>query len=236
MRIHTHQPEYLIRAHVLQRAFESDVHVVQDLVQFARRSKFHCGRIWLHDHEHLLTVPLKKPGRGETFVDLETDGSDWQEKHALTLEHAYRRAPHFADLETVIRVLLMKKYERYMQVSRLMTALAWTMLRVPAKLKYESGMEWIDGESGEREVWLTEKHGCTEYVCGIQSSWEPFLKEFAPLFKLRGIDVFLQDWKIDDYRRDGTILSLSFVDLVAWLGWTEARSLLNVKASSKVEL
>ncbi len=84
-----------------------DEFVLFDAFQYTRRSWRNRNRIKTPQGVQWLTAPVAaSPQRSTKISDVRLASSDWPEQHLKTLNMAYRRAPHFADIMRMLEEVL----------------------------------------------------------------------------------------------------------------------------------
>lgn len=86
-----------------------DEFLIFDEVQFTRRDWRNRNKIVVQGTVKWLTIPVKTKGRYlEPIEEIETDGHGWAEQHCKTINHAYKRAPHFAEYQAILEATYQK--------------------------------------------------------------------------------------------------------------------------------
>ena len=80
-----------------------DEYVIFDRMQYVKRHWHNRNRIKTAGGVEWLTIPVITKGRFDQPIDEVEIEKPWAEKHWRALELAYRRAPFFAQFETVFR-------------------------------------------------------------------------------------------------------------------------------------
>jgi hypothetical protein len=111
LRVAIHQPNLLPRLKVLQKLACADVWCVLDAVQYCSREWQNRGRIVaIHGgrQESWLTVPVHRPRGRQTLINEVSiaDPSSTPRLIEQTLVHAFRRAPFWTSIETLLSELL----------------------------------------------------------------------------------------------------------------------------------
>lgn len=92
------QPTYLPWLGYLALIDQADVFVLLDDVQFERRSWQQRNRIKGPAGAVTLTVPVHKAPRETRIRDIRVNfDHDFPQAHVTTIDHAYKRAPHYAE-------------------------------------------------------------------------------------------------------------------------------------------
>jgi hypothetical protein len=105
-----HQPNYVPWAGYFHKLAGADVFVYLDSVQFPRGRSFAArNRIKTPSGVTYLTVPVSIPRGREgkvTYLEVRFADDRWRETHLRTIEHSYRRAPHFDDVYSLYQTAL----------------------------------------------------------------------------------------------------------------------------------
>jgi hypothetical protein len=141
--------------------------ILLDQVQYTRRDWRNRNRIKVGDEAQWLTVPVEVKGRYHQRID-ETRIADpeWAERHWKTLQHGYRRAAHFMDVEERIAPLYLERtYERLSDLNRtfIEAVAAWLGITTAITWSTEYG---IDGVRGELILGLCRAAGAEVYISG----------------------------------------------------------------------
>jgi hypothetical protein len=76
-----------------------DEFVLHDECQYTKRDWRNRNRIKTHQGLKWLAIPVCTKGKRFTAVcEIKTDGSCWIDKHLLTLQHQYAKAPNFKEI------------------------------------------------------------------------------------------------------------------------------------------
>ncbi len=80
-----------------------DHFVFYDDVNFIKRGWINRNNILLHGESHAFTVPLEKASQNKRIVDtMLKDLAGWKPKFIATLQHAYKQAPNFEQVLSLI--------------------------------------------------------------------------------------------------------------------------------------
>jgi WbqC-like protein family len=80
-----------------------DQYVVYDSAQYVKRHWHNRNRIKTANAVEWLTIPVVTKGRFEQRIDEVEIEKPWADKHWRSLELAYKRAPFFGQLESIVR-------------------------------------------------------------------------------------------------------------------------------------
>ncbi|NNE80710.1 MAG: WbqC family protein [Silicimonas sp.] len=108
MRIAVMQPYIFPYLPYFQLVHAVDCFVFLDTVQFLKRGWMHRNRIKLGDKDHLFTLPVRVESRNSPVTDVVFAENIKAECETLKrkLEHAYRKANSWSQLETIIWPLM----------------------------------------------------------------------------------------------------------------------------------
>ncbi|MQA87250.1 MAG: hypothetical protein GEV03_22135 [Streptosporangiales bacterium] len=167
-----HQPNFFPRLSTLAKLFASDVWVVLDDVQFARRDYQHRCRLAALadvDHQQWLTLPVHLPyGRATTIRDVRViDPGRNRRRVARLLQHYYGRSPHWPALQEPLRKVLevLDSTDRLADISEVSTRALLDLLGWPGSLRRSSQFS-VRHEKSERLADLTCAVGATTYLHG----------------------------------------------------------------------
>jgi hypothetical protein len=202
----------------------SDVFVYYDDVQYDKHGWRNRNRVKSPDGPHWLTVPVRHHGLGQPrILDVEIDAkTPWARKHVGTLKQFYARAPFAKQYLPELEELLMRPWERLVDLDLAAVALIAKWLRLTPQI-YRSSEHNIDGEQSERLLRLCEHFGATRYLSG--SAARDYLE--VELFSRRGVEVVWQDYNHPVYPQlfGEFVPYLSAIDLLLNCG-DESRAIL----------
>ncbi|MDQ3713651.1 MAG: WbqC family protein [Acidobacteriota bacterium] len=164
------QPSYIPWRGYFHQIHKADVFIFYDDVQYDRRGWRNRNRIKTPAGAQWLSIPVLSKGSrtdGIPINEIEIDKTRiWREKHFKTLQQSYRKAPFFADYET----LLASFYERNDAF------LADFTINLTVALSKELGIEKTvfrrssdfraQGKKTDRLLSLLQAVGATHYITG----------------------------------------------------------------------
>jgi len=175
----------------------ADVFIILDDVQYTRRDWRNRNRIKAADGMHWLTIPVVTRGKYTQRVN-ETDatGHDWAASHWKTLQHAYGKAPHFAEVSTLLSPLYARAAElsSLSEINRLFLEALCGFLDIPTVFHWSTDLfplETLDTfDKNQRILELCTATKCTRYISG------PLAKDYMDmeLFNKSGIEVRFADY------------------------------------------
>lgn len=166
----------------------SDTFVIYDQMQFTREDWRNRNVIKTSNGLSWLTVPVRQSGRfGQRICDAEIDGSIWARKHWKSIEHAYRRAPHFNEVSEWLRPIYeVPDLTHLSLLNRMLIESICRFLGITTVLVDSSELLLL-GNPSERVASICEQLGAGSYVSGPAA--RSYLNESD--FTRRGIAI---DW------------------------------------------
>ncbi|WP_374711834.1 WbqC family protein [Symbiobacterium terraclitae] len=223
-----HQPNYLPWIGFFHKLARADVYVSLDSVQFNPRSYTNRCQILGQGGPLLLTVPIGKEGRHRRIDELRiADHDRWAEKHYLSFERNYRRAPYWNEHGPFLRELyLERRWERLVDLNE--AAIRYVMdylgIRCPLVRASELGVE---GQSTELLLGLTRAVGGTVYLSG--PTGRQYMDESR--FAAEGVGLRYNEFVYPTYpqhRSPEFVPNLSVFDLLLNLGPESRRLILDL--------
>lgn len=200
----------------------TDVYVMLDRAQYAKRHWHNRNRITTADGSKWLTIPVATKSRFEQSIDEVFFAESWAEKHWRSIEFAYRRAPFFASEAPALKALYEKadRLERLTDVNELFLRALANRLGITTRIVRDDGFD-PQGRRTERLIDICKKIGATRYLSG--PSARDYLDE-AP-FRAAGIAVeWMEYGPYPVYPQSGPTFDpfVSSIDLMFALGPTAA--------------
>jgi hypothetical protein len=134
----THQPYFIPYPGFFYKAWQSDILVILDTVQFPQgttwtsrnRLKNDQGTLWL-------TVPVWKKGLGlQPIRDVRIcHAFGWVAKHLASLKSAYARAPYLADHLPFIEDTYRARFEKLIDLNMAFIRYLWDQLHIGTEIK-----------------------------------------------------------------------------------------------------
>lgn len=215
-----HQPQYLPWVPYLDKIDACDVFVYLDNVQFQRRGVQNRNEIRGQHGPLRLTVPVKAD-RETHIVDVAIVKDGWQQKHLTSIAHAYSRAPFFDLYFGELRELLMRDFDRLVDLNVAVTDWLCDKLGITTRRLRASEL----GASGEKEgmiLSVCEAVGAATYLSGTGARTYQRQAHFAA----RGLGLVYQQYKNVPYSQGAPFMAdLSSIDLLFHTG-PDARSIL----------
>lgn len=166
----------------------TDLHVILDGAQYAKRHWHNRNRIMTPGGPIWLTIPVVTKSRFEQPIEEVGFAEPWAEKHWRSIELAYRRAPFFAEEAPALKALYEQadRLTLLTEVNELFLTALVRRLGLATKIVRDRALD-AQGRRGDRLLDICRKVGATRYLSG--PSARDYLDE-AP-FEEAGIAV---DW------------------------------------------
>lgn len=159
-----------------------DEFILYDEAQFTKNDWRNRNRIKTPKGLEWLSIPVG-PGIRRRIRDVELPDPKWQEKHWKTLEANYGRAPHFAELASVVRPLYLERRHSHLSaLNREFIEVICRYLGITTRISNCWDYQLVAGKT-ERLIALVEQAGAGEYVSG--PSAQSYIDERA--FARRGL-------------------------------------------------
>lgn len=185
------QPGYLPWLGFFDQMRRADVFVYYDDVQYDTHGWRNRNRIKTQQGSLWLTVPVRHSGLSKPrILDVAiTPRTNWAKKHIASIRQAYAGAPFLKQYLPALEELLMRPWERLVDLDIAAVALMaqWLSLRPRIERASELG---IEGGQSERLVNLCRRFGASTYLSG--SAARDYLD--VPLFERNGVVVQWQDY------------------------------------------
>ena len=209
-----HQPEHLPWLGFFHKLRQCEAAVLLDTVQFARRDFQNRNRIKGANGPIWLTVPVASKGSFEQDIEAVAivDDRDWRRKCWSSMEHSYRRAPHFAEHRPFFEDLYAREWTRLVDLNVTIIRYLAGQLGIGTRLVLSSELGLRARGGTEVALAACRAVGATTYLSGA------FGREYLDesLLAAAGIAVRYQAFRHPTYPQQfGEFLpQLSAVDLL----------------------
>lgn len=208
------QPGYLPWLGFFDQLHRADVFVYYDDVQFDKHGWRNRNRVKAPTGEpQWLTVPVRHKGLDwPRILDVEIDNrTPWARKHLGTLRHFYARAPHVGRYLPELEKLLVRGWERLVDLDIAVVELITGWLGFERSMLRASELG-IGGDQSERLLAICRHLGANRYLTG--DSARAYLD--TALFERHGVEVAWQHYEHPVYpQQHGAFVPyLSAIDLV----------------------
>ncbi len=230
MRIVCQQPHYLPWLGYFDLFSKSDAFVFLDSVQWIRQGRQHRTKILGQNGSLWLTVPIRGHGhRAKQLKDMEVDEQPWAKRHWELVRTNYRTAPHFSQMEALLRPFWEKaeKMRFLADISYEGFWALWEPLGLQVDLHWSSDMQNIREDRNQRVIDICAQVGANEYYSSLGSTRYLDLSQF----RAAGISVRWQHFQAN-FRPLHRPLDLSILDYLAHHPLEELRLALNDREKS----
>jgi hypothetical protein len=194
-----HQPQFLPWLGHFHKIAMADVFVFLDNVQFQKNEFQNRNRIPGNSGSHWLTVPVSHRFSDEIRDVRIADGSPWRRKILGAVEHAYGKAPHFAEFYPTLQHLLEQDWGGLAALN--MASVSWIMsaFGIETRTITASELEGLGTDRTGRLVDICRAAGADIYVSG--SLAQRYLE--VEQFTRAGIQVEFQKYDHPVYEQSG---------------------------------
>jgi hypothetical protein len=218
MMIACHQPNFLPWPGLFFKAMQAEQLVLLDDVQFPlggswvnrNRCKNDQGELWL-------TVPVWKRGRSLQRIDQVQicNEENWQKKHLLSLEHAYKNAPYWDEHSNFCQEIYNNRWQGLLDLNLTILDYLRVALGIDKPFLRTSTLA-ITSKGSQRLVSICKVLGARKYLT-IASSHK-YLDE--QLFHRHGIQIVYYKYEPPIYPQlwGDFIANLSVLDLILTCG------------------
>lgn len=185
--------------------YVADRFVIYDDVNFINRGWINRNRILVNQKPHLFTVPLKNASQNTLIKDLKLAPIEkWKQKFLRTLEFAYKKAPYFDTIFSIIYDVVNKKATFLLDwhleaLNRVINYLEIDTQIVETSSQYNNN----DLKANNRILDICVKEKAKNYINPIGGielySKQDFLKKGVNLFFLKSKDIHYRQFGDDFY-------------------------------------
>jgi hypothetical protein len=195
MIVAAHQPHYMPWLGYLDKMAKADLFVVMDDLQYEAQNFQNRQRLKLIGGATWLTVPLERGTQADRICDKKIDNSGspkqhWQRRTWLTIEHNYRRAPHFERYAPAVHEVYTRTWPTLLELDLHMLELARGWFSITTPMVRASSLQ-LTGHKTDRLIdmcrslnarcYLSGGGGSTDYLdseqmgrAGIGLIWQHF--------------------------------------------------------------
>ncbi len=222
------QVQFMPRLHFWARMAQSDVFVLMDQAPLGKHYeaktpiKTKDGKLWL-------TVPVKR-SQSLPIQEVTIDSSQrWEDKTALSVKHAYAKAPGFGMWYPVLVEWLNCRHDSLFRLDRKIILDVMDLLGIKTEFRLQSSLGSMDDRKGDLMMAITKAVGCDTYHCGSEA---PGMIIDVEKFKANGIDVRVQHWETPPYEQrwpeQEFVSDLSILDALMNVGVKGTREILGL--------
>lgn len=164
----------------------TDLYVILDGAQYAKRHWHNRNRIMTPNGAIWLTIPVVTKSKFDQPIDEVTIAESWAEKHWRSIELAYRRSPFFEQEAPMLKSLYeqAESLELLTHVNELFLRSIMQRLGIATRVRRDRELD-ARGTRGDRLLDICKKASATHYLSG--PSAKDYLDETP--FKAAGVEV-----------------------------------------------
>jgi hypothetical protein len=213
------QPMYLPWAGYFNLIAVANHFYYLDDAQYERGTWQHRNRILLNGQPQFLTVPVRREHLGQQIDRVQIDPIDtsWRRKHAETIRYAYRRAPHWGDLQSIVDLIGDPQFVLLADLNIALTEQFCALLSIATPRARTAALE-LDLPRSPKIIELCRRAGCDEYLSPRGAAEYLAEDRFVELSQVR---LTFQEYDPAPYvqgRSTEFVSHLSIVDVIAHLG------------------
>jgi hypothetical protein len=209
----------------------ADVFVYYDEVQYTKNDWRNRNRICSKNGPHWLTIPISRSSTKCKISEVLLPGDGWQEAHFKTLDHSYRPAPFFSQIEPLLdEVYHRRRWTHLSELNRFCIERITALLDVRTRFLDSKAFDLAGGKV-ERLVGLLRQVGATEYLSG--PSAREYLAGSEPLFEAAGISLRFKNYSgYPEYPQLSAPFepAVSIIDLLANVALADCRTMITSRS------
>lgn len=213
------QPTYLPWAGYFALMREVDFFVFYDDVQYVKRSWHSRNRILVNGSVYWLTVPIKHVSSKQLLIDSAIDDDQlWREKHVKTIFYAYSKHPFYDSLMPILSIIQSGENKKLVDLNVEIIKYVAKMLDFKCNFSFSSDIP-ASGKKSKYLINICNAIGCDQYYSPMGS--KEYIEEEA-FFRTTEIQVSYQTYvpqAYSQYKNKNFVGSLSFIDVLANIGW-----------------
>ena len=230
-----HQPNFLPWLGFFDKLVRADVFVLLDSVQFPRTSKgtwINRVKLLVGGRPAWVTAPIvRSDGSALAINEVRIDDTQpWRRKLQRTIEHSYRRAPGYEEVEPLVEALLATEAERLAEFNEANLRRLADVLGLDTSKIVRSSDLGAAGQSTDLLIELTLAVGGTAYMPG----GDAYRYQDDQAFAARGVELVPQEFAHPSYEQqiEPFVPGLSVLDVLMSCGVAGARKLVASGRSS----
>jgi hypothetical protein len=194
-----------------------DDFVFYDDVMFIKKGWINRNRILMQGSDFLFTIPLEKQSQNKSIRESNVAwGTDFPAKFLVQLESAYKKAPQYDSVMTLIRDLLDTQPENLAELAANSIQSVWQYLGQEKRFHFSSQLldNQMEGRA-DRLIHLTKGLGDSRYINALngQSLYE------KTYFAEQGVELLFINPFLSPYAQGKAkefIPGLSMIDVLMW--------------------
>lgn len=172
-----------------------DEFILYDDVQFVKRHWHNRNQIKTANGPQWLSIPVASKGKYLQDIDETEVAGEWAATHWRSIEHAYRKAPHFAAHGEAVGALFTRAggLARLSEVNHLFLTELSKMLGIATPFRWSSDFA-VEGKKTDRLVALCRATGADAYISG------PSARSYIEPDKFADAGIALEWMRYDGYQ------------------------------------
>jgi hypothetical protein len=216
---------------------DADVFVYYDEVKYTKNDWRNRNKIYSVNGEQWLSIPIFKDAVKLKISEVKIEGTSWQELHHKSIYYAYKKAPFFSQIESLIdEVYLEKKWLSLIELDRFLIEKISSMIGIQTRFVDSKNFD-LSGERVDRLINILTQLGATQYISGPAA--KDYLSDSEYLFEKNKIELIYKDYSAyPQYKqmREPFVHSVSILDLLVNVKLEEVMNYIwnvNIKTTHK---
>lgn len=171
---------------------DADVFIFYDEVKYTKNDWRNRNKIYSANGEQWLTIPIFKEAVNLKISEVKMQTPSWQQLHFKSLYYAYKKAPCFSQIESLINeVYLEREWTYLIDINRYLIERIARMIGIQTRFEDSKAFD-LSGERVERLINILNQSGATHYISG--PSAKKYLSGSEHLFEKNGIELIYKDY------------------------------------------
>ncbi len=212
---------------------DADVFVFYDEVKYTKNDWRNRNKIYSANGEQWLTIPIAKEAVKLKISNVKMKDTSWQQLHFKSLYYAYKKAPFFSQIESLLNdAYLEKEWEYLVDIDRYLIEKISRLLGIQTRFLDSKELD-LNGDRVERLIHVLKQLNATTYISG--PSAKDYLSGSEQLFEKNGIELIYKDYSgYIPYKqlREPFIHAVSIMDTLANVKLDEIKTHIFSKTTS----
>lgn len=167
--IFIHQPEYFPWTHYFEKIYLSEIIVILDSVQYARRSYQNRNLIFSNNGPKWITLPIIKSSRNTKIIDIKINNEiNWQQKHFDLISLTYKKNIFFNEVNHLFNNVFNKKWDYLYELNIYILKQIIKYLNLNKKIYLLSELK-LNSRKSNLILDICKYFSADEYITGIGS-------------------------------------------------------------------
>ena len=193
-----------------------------DEVKYTKNDWRNRNKIYTHNGIQWLSIPISKDAVKQKISEVAIKDFSWQQLHFKSLVFGYKNAPHFSQLENILKeVYVDRKWNYLSELNHFLIKRISVLLNLPTQFA-DSKSYAIKGNRVERLIDLLKQVGAAEYISGPAA--KEYLSGSEHLFSDNNIKLTFKNYpSYPDYKQLSSPFrhDVSIFDLIANIKMSE---------------